>query len=170
MLHPWVSCQSAGYGIPGFHLAAVHSTVSGNRLNSEKDAMKKAVFFVLLLVAAYVAGYWPQRGLKNDLAAAKSVTHACRLQDELMDILDQVQSQNYGTGQQIAGQFFNDLHNQIDDPAYASYRQNLQAILDRRDAVISALAKADGSIAGPLRQDLAQIHQMQEKLASQSNL
>ena len=87
-----------------------------------------------------------------------------------MDILDQVQSQNYGTGQQIAGQFFNDLHNQIDDPAYASYRQNLQAILDRRDAVISALAKADGSIAGPLRQDLAQIHQMQEKLASQSNL
>jgi hypothetical protein len=132
--------------------------------------MKKALFFIVLLIAAYLAGYWPQRGLKDDLAAAKSVVHAGRLQNELMDILDQIQSQNYGTAQQIAGQFFNDLHNQINDPANAPYRQNLQAILDRRDAVISALAKADGSIASTLRQDLAQVHQIQEKLASQSNL
>ena len=132
--------------------------------------MKKALLFILLLVAAYLIGYWPQRGLKDDLASAKSITQSSRLQNELMDILDQVQSQNYGTAQQIAGQFFNDLHNQIDDPAYAPYRQNLQAILNSRDAVISALAKADGSIAGPLRQDLAQVHQMQEKLISQSNL
>ena len=132
--------------------------------------MKKALFFILLLVAAYLAGYWPQRGLKDHVAAAKSVVHASRLQNELMDILDQVQSQNYGTAQQIAGQFFNDLHSQIDDPANAPYRQNLQAILDRRDAVISALAKADSSVAGTLRQDLAQVHQIQEKLASQSNL
>jgi len=132
--------------------------------------MKKALFFILLLVAAYLVGYWPQRGLKDDLAAAKSVTQSSRLQNQLMDILDQVQSQNYGTAQQIAGQFFNDLRNQINDPAYAPYRQSLQAILDRRDAVVSALAKADGSIAAPLRQDLAQVHQMQEKLLSQSNL
>lgn len=132
--------------------------------------MKKALFFILLLIAAYLIGYWPQRGLKDDLVAAKSITQSSRLQNELMDILDQVQSQNYGTAQQIAGQFFNDLHNQINDPAYVPYRQNLQAILDRRDAVISALAKADGSIAAPLRQDLAQVHQMQEKLISQSNL
>lgn len=132
--------------------------------------MKKALFFIVLLIAAYLAGYWPQRGLKDQLATAKSVTQTCRLQNELMDILDQVQSQNYGTAQQIAGQFFNDLHNQIDDPANAPFRQNLQAILDRRDAVISALAKADGSIAGTLRQYLAQVHQIQEKLASQSNL
>ncbi|HEY1800595.1 MAG TPA: hypothetical protein VGG46_06625 [Terriglobales bacterium] len=132
--------------------------------------MKKALFFIVLLVAAYLAGYWPQRGLRQQLDTAKSVTQACRLEGELMNMLDQIQSQNYGTAQQIAGQFFNDLHNQINDPADAPYRQNLQAILDRRDAVISALAKADGSIAGTLRQDLAQVHQIQEKLASQSDL
>ena len=132
--------------------------------------MKKALFVIVLIVAAYLAGYWPQRGLKDQLATAKSVTQTCRLEGELMNMLDQIQSQNYGTAQQIAGQFFNDLHGQVDDPADAPYRQQLQAILDHRDAVISALAKADGSIAGTLRQDLAQVHQIQEKLASQSNL
>jgi hypothetical protein len=132
--------------------------------------MKKALFFIVLLMAAYLAGYWPQRGLRDQLATAKSVTQSCHLEGELMNMLDQIQSQNYGTAQQIAGQFFNDLRSQINDPANAPYRQNLQTILDRRDAVISALAKADGSIAGTLRQDLAQVHQIQEKLASQSSL
>ncbi|HWF93271.1 MAG TPA: hypothetical protein VN684_13365 [Terriglobales bacterium] len=132
--------------------------------------MKKALIFIVLLAAAYLAGYWPQRGLRDQLATAKSVIQACHLEGELMNMLDQIQSQNYGTAQQIAGQFFNDLHNQINDPANAPYRQDLQTILDRRDAVISALAKADGSIAGTLRQDLAQVHQIQERLASQSNL
>jgi hypothetical protein len=135
--------------------------------NRRKTTMKKALFFIVLLVAAYLIGYWPQRGMKDQLATAKAVVQVCRLQDELMNMLDQVQSQNYGTAQQIAGQFFNDLHNQINDPAYAPYRQNLQTILDRRDAVISALAKADNSIAGSLKQDLGQIRQMQEKLSSQ---
>jgi len=132
--------------------------------------MKKALIFIVLLAAAYLAGYWPQRGLRDQLATEKSVIQACHLEGELMNMLDQIQSQNYGTAQQIAGQFFNDLHNQINDPANAPYRQDLQTILDRRDAVISALAKADGSIAGTLRQDLAQVHQIQERLASQSNL
>ncbi|MGH9566101.1 MAG: hypothetical protein ACRD4I_08970, partial [Candidatus Angelobacter sp.] len=113
--------------------------------------MKKVLIVIVLLIAAYLAGYWPQRGLKDQLAAAKSVTQTCRLEGELRNMLDQIQSQNYGTAQQIAGQFFNDLHAQVNDPANAPYRQNLQAILDRRDAVVSALAKADGSIAGTLR-------------------
>lgn len=131
--------------------------------------MKKALLFILLLAVAYIAGYWPQRGLKDRLETAKSTVEACRLENELMNMLDQIQSQNYGTAQQIAGQFFNDLHSQIDDPGLAEYRQNLQAILGRRDEIIAALAKADGSIAGSLRQNLDQIRQMQQKLAAQTN-
>jgi hypothetical protein len=131
--------------------------------------MKKALIFVLLLGVAYVAGYWPQRGLKDRLETAKSAVQVCRLENELMSMLDQIQSQNYGTAQQIAAQFFNDLHGQIDNPAIAEYRQNLQAVAARRDEVISALAKADGSIANSLRQNLVEIRQIQEKLAAQTN-
>lgn len=131
--------------------------------------MKKALFFVLLLAVAYVAGYWPQRGLKDRLQTAQSAVKFCRLENELMSMLDQTQSQNYGTAQQIAGQFFDDLHNQMSDPALADYRQSLQTIAGHRDTVISALAKADGSIAGSLRQDLDQVRQIQEKLAAQTN-
>jgi hypothetical protein len=86
-----------------------------------------------------------------------------------MDVLDQIQNKNFGTAQQIAGQFFNDLHNQMDDPALAPYRSNLQPIADSHDAVIAALAKGDGSISGNLWQDVGQIRQIEEKLASQTN-
>lgn len=131
--------------------------------------MKKALIFVLLLAAAYVAGYWPQRGLRDRLETARSAVLVCRLQNELINILDQTQSQNYGMAQQIAGQFFDDLHNQMNDSALADYRQSLQTIAGQRDTVISALAKADGSIVGSLRQDLGQVRQIQEKLSAQTN-
>lgn len=131
--------------------------------------MKKLLLIVLLIGGAYLLGYWPQRGLREQLASAKSTIQVGRLQNELMDMLDQIQNKNFGTAQQMAGQFFNDLHSQMDDPALASYHQNLQPIADSRDAVISALAKADGSIAGSLWTDVSQIRQIEEKLASQTN-
>ena len=131
--------------------------------------MKKFLLVVVLIGAAYVAGYWPQRGLHEQLASAKSAIQVGKLHNQLMDTLDQIQNKNFGTAQQIAGQFFNDLHNVMDDPALASYRQNLQPIADSHDAVIAALAKADGSIAGNLWQDMSQIRQIEEKLASQTN-
>ncbi|HEY1463242.1 MAG TPA: hypothetical protein VGF44_07485 [Terriglobales bacterium] len=131
--------------------------------------MKKFLLVVLLIGAAYVAGYWPQRGLREQLISAKSTVQAGKLHNELMDVLDQIQNKNFGTAQQIAGQFFNDLHNQMDDPALAPYRSNLQPIADSHDAVIAALAKGDGSISGNLWQDVGQIRQIEEKLASQTN-
>lgn len=131
--------------------------------------MKKFILVLVLLAGAYLVGYWPQRGLKSQLETAKSAVQVCRLENELMNMLDQIQNQNYGTAQQIAGTFFNDLRGQIDNPALADSRQNLNAIVGQHDAVIAAMAKADGSVAGGLRSDLAQIRQIQEKLAAQTN-
>ena len=131
--------------------------------------MKKFLLVIVLIGAAYVAGYWPQRGLREQLASAKSTIQVGKLHNQLMDMLDQIQNKNFGTAQQIAGQFFNDLHNLMNDPEFASYRQNLQPIADSHDAVIAALAKADGSISGNLWQDVAQIRQIEEKLAGQTN-
>lgn len=131
--------------------------------------MKKFIVFLVLLAAAYLVGYWPQRALRSQLDMAKSAVQVCRLENELMNMLDQIQNQNYGTAQQIAGTFFNDLRGQLDNPALADSRQNLNAIVNQHDAVIAAMAKADGSVAGALRADLAQIRQIQEKLAAQTN-
>lgn len=144
--------------------------------------MKKLALILglVLLIAAYVGGYWPQRqklqeAEKNNaqasqqLAAAQTVVHVTRLENDLVSLVDQTQNQNYGEAQKLSSRFFDDLRAELDRSPNASYRQTLETIFARRDTVISGLTRADAATIGPLRQSLNEIRQLSENLVSQVN-
>ena len=145
--------------------------------------MKKLALILgmILLVAAYIGGYWPQRqklqrAEKNNaqasqqLASAQEVVHVTRLENDLVSLVDQTQSQNYGEAQKLSSRFFGDLRAELDRAPNAPYRQSLETIFARRDAVTSGLTRADAATIGPLRQSLNEIRQLSENLVSQVNL
>ena len=145
--------------------------------------MKRLVLILglVLLVAAYIGGYWPQRqklqeAEKNSaqasqqLASAQTVVHVARLENDLVALVDQTQNQNYGEAQKLSSRFFDDLRAELDRSPNAPYRQSLETIFTRRDAVTSGLTRADAATIGALRQSLNEIRQLSENLVSQVNL
>ena len=145
--------------------------------------MKKLLLILgmVLLVAAYVGGYWPQRqklqeAQKNNaqaaqqLTSAQAVVHITRLENDLVALVDQTQSQNYGEAQKLSSHFFDDLRAELDRSPNAPYRSTLETIFARRDAVTSGLTRADAATIGPLRQSLNEVRQLSENLVSQVNL
>jgi hypothetical protein len=145
--------------------------------------MKKVLFVLgmVLLAGAYFGGYWPQRQklqqaqqssaqASQQLAAAQSAIHVCRLENDLVALVDQTQNQNYGEAQKISSRFFDDLRAELDRSPNAPYRPTLETIFARRDAVTAGLTRADAAIIGPIRQSLNEIRQLSETLVSQTNL
>lgn len=145
--------------------------------------MKKVILILgmVLLVAAYLGGYWPQRqkvqeAQKNSeqatqqLAAAQTVVHIARLENDLVALVDQTQNQNYGEAQKLSSRFFDDLRAELDRFPNAPYRSTLETIFSRRDAVTAGLTRADAATIGPLRQSLNEIRQLSENLVGQVNL
>lgn len=145
--------------------------------------MKKLLLIVgmILLVAAYFGGYWPQRQklqeaekssaqASQQLASAQAVVHITRLENDLVALVDQTQSQNYGEAQRISSHFFDGLRAELDRSPNAAHRQTLETIFARRDAVTAGLTRADAATIGPLRQSLSEIRQLSENLVSQVNL
>jgi type II secretory pathway pseudopilin PulG len=145
--------------------------------------MKKLslILGLVLLIAAYVGGYWPQRQklqeaeksnaqASQQLASAQTVVYVTRLENDLVSLVDQTQNQNYGEAQKLSSRFFDDLRAELDRSPSAPYRQTLETIFARRDAVTSGLTRADAATIGPLRQSLNEIRQLSENLVSQVNL
>ena len=145
--------------------------------------MKKIVFIfgILLLVGAYLGGYWPQRqkvheAEKNsaqaiqELTSAQAVVRITRIENDLISLVDLTQNQNYGEAQKLSSRFFDDLRSELDHSPNAPYRQTLETIFARRDAATSGLTRGDAATIGPLRQSLDEIRQLSENLVSQVNL
>jgi type II secretory pathway pseudopilin PulG len=145
--------------------------------------MKKVVVVlgILLLAGAYLGGYWPQRqklqeAQKNSaqaaqqLTSAQAVVHITRLENDLVALVDQTQNQNYGEAQKLSSHFFDDLRVELDRSTNTPYRQTLETIFARRDAVTSGLTRADAATIGPLRQSLNEVRQLSENLVNQVNL
>ncbi len=145
--------------------------------------MKKAVItiVILLLGGAYLGGYWPQRQKVQEaekrseqatqqLAAAQTVVRITRLENDIVALVDQTQNQNYGEAQKLSTRFFDDVRSELDRSPSAPYRQTLEAIFARRDAVTSGLTRADAATIGPLRQSMNEVRQLSENLVSQVNL
>jgi hypothetical protein len=145
--------------------------------------MKKFVFIValILLAAVFLAGYWPQH--KQLLAAQQSsaqaqqqltnvqaVARVCRLQNDLLSLLGQTENQNYGEARNLSNVFFDDVRREADRPQNAAFKADLESILGQRDSVTAGLARTDSSTVTTLRQIMAQMQQLMQKLAGQANL
>jgi type II secretory pathway pseudopilin PulG len=145
--------------------------------------MKKVLLIVavVLLGAAYFSGYWPQHQklqqaqqanaqTAQQLGVAQSALHVCRIENDLVALVEQTQNQNYGEAQKLSTKFFDDLRGELDRSPNAAYHGTLDNIFGRRDAVTAGLTRGDATIIGPLRQSLNEIRQLSETMVSQTGL
>lgn len=134
-----------------------------------------AVLFVLLVAAAFVAGYWPQqervakvqaelaelRGLLSEtrarLAEVEAQARLGRLFGQLLAVQDAVASGNFGDAQNFSSVLFDQVREEAGKTDATAVRSALEAILMRRDSVTAALARGEGSVSkvlAPIEREL----------------
>jgi len=145
--------------------------------------MKKFLWItiLILLAVAYIGGYWPEHQklraaqqaaaeAQQGMASAQAIARLCKLENDLLALIGQTENQNYGEARDLSRVFFDNLRQEIDRNPNASYKQDLETMLATRDAVTAGLARADATTAAALRQNLAQMQQLLQRLTSQANL
>jgi len=123
-----------------------------------------AVLVVLLIAAAFVAGYWPQREarvraeqeaaearrqldeVRAELARAEARDRRGRLFGRLLALQDAVASGNFGEARALSTPFFDGARDEAARESDAAVRTSLDAILMRRDTVTAGLARGEGSV------------------------
>lgn len=109
---------------------------------------------IVLLAAAFLAGYVPQRrenqalevrvaALEQQLAAARAELGVNRLLGELLNLTQLVSQQDYGQAQVASSRFFDGVRSETAANSEARFRDALGAILPLRDSVTAALTRAD---------------------------
>jgi hypothetical protein len=146
--------------------------------------MMKKLLLILVLVllgGAYLAGYWPQHKLlrsaqdsnlqmQQELASVQAVARVCRLENDLLALLGQTEQQNYGEARNLSNVFFDDVRREADRPQNAAFKSDLESLLAQRDTVTAGLARTDAATLTALRQMLAQMQQLLQKLSTGANL
>lgn len=118
--------------------------------------LKFILLVVVLLAAAYVAGFWPQRerisalqaenaSLQQRADAAEARVRAGALLGELLTLREVVQDMNYGQARTLSWPFFEHVRAEAGRTTDAGIKQALEAILAQRDAVTVALTQGDAS-------------------------
>ena len=114
------------------------------------------ILFLLLLAAAYVAGYWPQHrkfreaqdnsnAVSARLTDAESRLRLCKLQNDLIALVRKTAEKNYGEAQAFSTKFFDQVLAEARQTENQKWKSSLESILQSRDAVTAALAKGDSS-------------------------
>ncbi len=132
--------------------------------------MKRIGLVVILLLLAFVAGYWPQH--KKVVEAQKasvwfdtrtwqleSSLRLYRLQSQLITLVQETEKKNYANAAELSTKFFNTLNSDVPLAASPDPRASLQTILNQRDAVTATLAKGDPAALDLLKQMLATLSQ-----------
>lgn len=118
---------------------------------------------VLLIGAAYVAGFWPQyqkarqaqrqlAGVSDELNQAQSTLRLCRLQNLLQTLIGKVSSNDYGQASPLSTEFFNQVREEASRRSDPQVKAALESILQQRDTVTADLAKGDPASVSLLNQ------------------
>ncbi len=122
-----------------------------------------AVAAVLAIVVAYLAGYLPQRGqrvaaeqraeqLDGRLATAEARVRMAEVLGRSLAVKEAAMRNDFGRAGELASPFFDGVRAEVAATPDDALRAGLNDVLARRDAVTSALARADPASAGTLHQ------------------
>lgn len=138
--------------------------------------MKRVIFavVVVLIALAYLAGYWPERTklreaqskldqVSSQLTSAQQTVRLYRLQDQILTLVHETASQNYGNAMTLSTKFFDGVREEISQVQQPALKASLQSILAQRDAVTTALAKGDPAVHDMLQQAASNLHQIVEQ-------
>jgi Tfp pilus assembly protein PilX len=128
-----------------------------------RKILKFLLVVVVLIAAAYVAGFWPQRErisalqaenvtLQQRAEAAEARVRAGALLGEMLTLREVAQDMNYGQARTLASPFFEHVRAEAGRTADAGVKQALEAILAVRDTVTVALTQGDAAALGHLRE------------------
>lgn len=121
------------------------------------------VVAAVLLLAAYVAGYWPQRermsaletekaSLQQRADAAEGKVRAGQLLGELLALKETVQEMNYGQARGLSSPFFEHVRAEAGRTTDGGIKQALESIQTLRDPVTIALTQGDPAALSHLRE------------------
>jgi hypothetical protein len=127
-----------------------------------RKAVIAGVVIAVTLVAAYVAGFWPEHRqrtiLANELADAQMQLHiadarvrGAALLGLLLTVQDAVESRNYGLAKEYASRFFDAARAEQGTPV-DMLREPINAIVGQRDEVTAAIATADPAVLQTLNE------------------
>lgn len=118
--------------------------------------MKKylVIFGAVLIVAAYLVGYWPAKSrlaeanrtllaVQSQLAQREQVLRIYRLQDQVLSIGDYLEDKNYGQAQKASTEFFDDARAASVELQRTEMRSSLDRILQKRDDLTGAISRID---------------------------
>jgi hypothetical protein len=122
-----------------------------------------SALFLLIIVAAFVSGYWPEhrnrtaaeaeaQALGTRVARLEDQVRAARLHGDLLTLIDAVEAMNYGQAQTLASTFFDRIRDEAARTGNPELRAAFQNILGQRDAVTGALAKGEATATTPLKE------------------
>ena len=125
---------------------------------------------VVLIAAAYVAGFWPQRErigvlqaenvtLQQRAEAAEARVRAGALLGELLTLKEVVQDLNYGQARGLSSPFFEHVRAEAGRMTDAGLKQALETILATRDPVTVALTQGDAAALTHLRESERRLRQ-----------
>jgi hypothetical protein len=116
--------------------------------------MRIALIVFLLMALSFGGGFWWEHGRmeavqgKLDVAAAQltaseSAVRLCRLQDQLLTLVQETADKNYGDAAALSTKFFNALGDEVARATQPNVKSGMQSILAQRDQVTAELAKGD---------------------------
>lgn len=129
------------------------------------------LFLVIVLMAlSFGGGFWWEHSRTGSaqskldsasaqLAKANDDLRLCRLQDELLTLVEDTANKNYGDAAAASTRFFNQLNAEISQASQPAVKSAMQSILAQRDQVTAAVAKADPASHDTFVQMSAALHQ-----------
>lgn len=118
--------------------------------------MRYAFIVLVLMALSFGGGFWWEyqrtSGVRAQLnSATAELTTAqynlglCRLQDQLMSLVEETGNKNYGDAATLSTKFFDNLNDEVSRAADPKVKSAMQSILAQRDQVTAELAKGDPS-------------------------
>jgi hypothetical protein len=118
---------------------------------------------IVAIAAAYVVGFWPERGrrleseaqtaqVQTQLAAAEARLRAGQLLGRVLTVKELTARQDYGVALERSSALFDAIRQEAAQTPDPRLRETLTAVLGRRDAITAGLAKADPATADALHE------------------
>ena len=122
-----------------------------------KRIVAMAASAVVVVTLVYLAGAWPARrqltdaqransALQGRLASAEGRIRLGELLGRLLNLSDAIDARNFGAAARLSSSFFDAVREETPRADQASVRQALDAILQTRDRVTTAIAQADPAL------------------------
>jgi hypothetical protein len=116
--------------------------------------MRTALIVFLLMALSFGGGFWWEHEkmvavqdkldvATAQLAVSESAVRLCRLQDQLLTLVQETAEKNYGDAATLSTKFFNALGDEVARATQPNVKSAMQSILAQRDQVTAALAKGD---------------------------